>query len=164
MLLDFVGGSSRAFTTTLITLKSIKFMLNVNEVKVKKLFQTVVVDITRRNEDDHNSFYFKYNEEKNVAKEHHDNILEAFNSFKAEILKVVDSKMKDFGDQIGKDIKAVSEISSGVQTVIDKLIYDVNTLLEDNCAFNVEYEANLYKKKQQFNVVIEDLKTKLTSL
>lgn len=48
--------------------------------------------------------------------------------------------MKDFGDQMDKDIKVFDKISSSVRSIVDKLIYVVKTLLEDICAFNVEYK------------------------
>lgn len=73
-------------------------------------------------------------------------------------------KIQIVGDAMSVDGKYVEKLSSSVQTVVDKLIFDVKTPLEDTRAFNVKNKANLEKKEEQSKVLLADLKVKFSAL
>lgn len=161
MLLDSIYGSSGAYNTTpFISKNEVEVILSNYEAKIKSLFKSMVVDISRRIDDTLKSISFNFSKQQNVAKEHKEILVNTLEHLKESI----SLKVQVVDDKLSMDVKSIGELSSGVQKTVDNLISNVKTLLENIRVLSVEYKFDLVKKEAKFIVVFDEFKNQFNAL
>lgn len=71
--------------------------------------------------------------------------------------------MKEFYDLLNQGVKKIDGQFLGVQNNVDCLLAATCTLVEDVCAFNIDYTKSLVKKKDDDDTLLKGIKSSINT-